>query len=231
MIKILFQGDSITDGNRYKAPETRWDLNHQIGHSYVYPIAAALGRRFPGKYHFINRGVSGDCIDKLAARWQQDTLDENPDVLSILVGINGNGRNGSFFPEGADAHLEHFDATYRHLLDSARQHNPQIKFVIMEPFVLPVGNYKEAYAVFMQVFQRKQAIIRQIAEDYEAVFIPIQKRLESLVEESAKSLALNGCTIDPNAYWLWDGIHPTEAMHGFISELWLDATNNLLQSW
>lgn len=30
-MKILFQGDSITDGNRYKEPERRHDLNHQIG--------------------------------------------------------------------------------------------------------------------------------------------------------------------------------------------------------
>ena len=29
-MKILFQGDSITDGNRYKEPERRHDLNHQI---------------------------------------------------------------------------------------------------------------------------------------------------------------------------------------------------------
>ena len=40
MIRILFQGDSITDGNRYKTEESRWDLNHQIGHSYAHIIAA-----------------------------------------------------------------------------------------------------------------------------------------------------------------------------------------------
>ena len=64
MIHILFQGDSITDGNRHKKIEQRWDLNHQIGHSYVYLIAAALGRKFPGRYHFINRGVSA-CLSNI----------------------------------------------------------------------------------------------------------------------------------------------------------------------
>ena len=49
MIRILFQGDSITDGNRYKDPSSRWDLNHQIGHSYVFNITGILGRRAPGK--------------------------------------------------------------------------------------------------------------------------------------------------------------------------------------
>ena len=33
---VLFTGDSISDGNRYKEEKDRSDLNHQIGHSYVY---------------------------------------------------------------------------------------------------------------------------------------------------------------------------------------------------
>ena len=56
MLKILFQGDSITDGNRLKEPELRWDLNHQIGHSYAFIDAAKLGYQNPGKYIFVNRG-------------------------------------------------------------------------------------------------------------------------------------------------------------------------------
>ena len=98
MIRVLFQGDSITDGNRYKDPQNRWDLNHQIGHSYVFNVVGALGRRFPGKYAFINRGVSGDTVEKIAARWQQDTSDEKPDVLSLLLGINGHGSFDGAYP-------------------------------------------------------------------------------------------------------------------------------------
>ena len=47
MIRIVFQGDSITDGNRYKEIEQRWDKNHQIGHSYVFSIASYLGKNIP----------------------------------------------------------------------------------------------------------------------------------------------------------------------------------------
>ena len=42
-MKILFQGDSITDGARLKPVEKRWDKNHQIGHSYAYIVSAKLG--------------------------------------------------------------------------------------------------------------------------------------------------------------------------------------------
>ena len=228
MIRVLFQGDSITDGNRYKSEESRWDLNHQIGHSYAYVIASTLGKKHPGRYHFINRAISSDCVDRMAARWQVDTLDENPDVLSILLGINGNYDHDGKYPEGIDTHLAHFEKTYRWLLETARAQNPELKIVIIEPFVLPVGRYATHYDAFMSVFTRKQEIIKEIAADYGAIFIPIQKRLEALVRECAPTLKANGCDVDSNAYWLWDGIHPTESMQGLIAELWLDATKNVL---
>ena len=228
MIRILFQGDSITDGNRYKDAGARWDLNHQIGHSYAYIIASTLMSKSPGKYYVINRGVSSDCVDRMAKRWQTDTLDENPDVLSILLGINGNYEYDGYYPEGVEENIKHFDKAYRSLLDSAITQNPNLKLVIIEPFILPVGRYKEHYDVFMRVFSRKQEIIKQIAEDYGAIFIPMQERLIKLVSDSATALKANGCDVDPMAYWLWDGVHPTEAMHGVLAKLWLDATKNVL---
>ena len=178
MIRILFQGDSITDGNRSKDPKVRWDLNHQIGHSYVFDIVGKLGRKFPGKYHFINRGVSGDTVVKIAERWQTDTLDERPDILSLLLGINGNGENlNGKYPEGEEEHMRQFDIGYRALLNAAREQNPDLKIIIMEPFVLPVGEKKAQIYEFIPIFRRKQEIIRKIAEDYNAIFVPVQKRL------------------------------------------------------
>ena len=228
MLRILFQGDSITDGNRYKDAESRWDLNHQIGHSYAYIVASTLGKKHPGKYTIINRGVSSDCLDRVALRWQTDVLDENPDVLSILLGINGNGEYDGYFPEGTEAHLQHFDSTYRALLDSARAQNPALQLVIIEPFVLPVGRYATHYEAFMSVFARKQQMVKEIAKDYGAIFIPVQERLDRLVVDCAPILEANGCDIDPMKYWLWDGVHPTEAMHGVLAELWLDAAKDIL---
>ena len=227
-MKILFQGDSITDGNRYKDPKFRGDLNHQIGHSYVFHVVGALGRRSPGKYVFVNRGVGGDSVSALAARWQQDTLDEHPDVLSLLVGINGNGNRDGVYPEGVEEHLRCFDAEYRSLLTSARAQNPALQMVLIEPFALPTGRVKAHYAEFMRAFARKQELIRRIAEDYGAIFIPVQQHLEALVEASAPALREAGWRADPCAYWLWDGIHPTEAFHHDLAELWLDATREIL---
>ena len=228
MIRVLFQGDSITDGNRYKDPSSRWDLNHQIGHSYVFVIASELGKKHPGKYAFINRGVSGDSVESITARWKEDTLDENPNVLSLLLGTNGNGERDGTFPEGTEVHLRNFEMGYRALLDSARANNPNLKLIIMEPFFLPVGRFKTTYDAFLPVFAEKQQIIRRIAADYGAVFVPVQAKLEKLVQDSVRILKENGCDADPYEYWLWDGIHPTEAMHGVLAELWLDAAKYIL---
>src|SRR3954463_6527239 len=87
--RILFQGDSITDGNRGRNA----DPNHILGHGYVFLIAARHGAEFPAKkLDFINRGVSGDTVSDLERRWQKDALDLKPDILSILIGVNDNSR-------------------------------------------------------------------------------------------------------------------------------------------
>ncbi|MBD0258018.1 MAG: twin-arginine translocation signal domain-containing protein, partial [Cytophagales bacterium] len=84
-VTFLFQGDSITDGNRTRDN----DWNHVMGHGYAYILASKLWYEHPGKgFRFLNRGVSGNKVTDLAARWQADALDLKPDVLSILVGIN-----------------------------------------------------------------------------------------------------------------------------------------------
>lgn len=222
MIRILFQGDSITDGNRYKDPESRWDLNHQIGHSYVFTVVGTLGRRYPGKFTFINRGLSGDSVATITQRWQRDALDERPDLLSLLLGINGNGQFDGVFEEGADEHLRQFEEGYRRLLQTAREENPSLMILLMEPFALPVGHLKPHYQEFLSIFCQKQRIVRELAKEFDAVFVPIQETLEAMVAKTAPVLEAEGNPCDPMSYWLWDGIHPTETMHSLLSEMWLE---------
>src|SRR6476660_1574648 len=64
---FLFQGDSITDGNRTRNN----DWNHVMGHGYQFIIASRLWYDFPKKaLHFLNRGISGNKVTDIAARWQ-----------------------------------------------------------------------------------------------------------------------------------------------------------------
>jgi len=59
---ILFQGDSITDGNRGRSA----DPNHILGHGYVFIIAAKYGAAFAAmNLEFVNRGSSGNTVREL----------------------------------------------------------------------------------------------------------------------------------------------------------------------
>jgi lysophospholipase L1-like esterase len=81
---ILFQGDSITDGNRGRNA----DPNHIMGHGYAFSIASRVGADFPTSgFNLYKRGISGNKVTDLKNRWQEDALNIKPDVLSILVGI------------------------------------------------------------------------------------------------------------------------------------------------
>ena len=63
--RILFQGDSITDGNRGRNN----DLNHILGHGYQFIIACKYGAELPERnLTFMNRGVSGNRVSSLARR-------------------------------------------------------------------------------------------------------------------------------------------------------------------
>ena len=83
-MKILFQGDSITDGNRGRTD----DPNHIMGHGFAFSIASRLGAKYPAKFEFINKGNSGDEVLKLLARWRLDAVLLKPDLVSILIGTN-----------------------------------------------------------------------------------------------------------------------------------------------
>ena len=89
--RILFQGDSITDGNRGRS----LDPNHILGHGYVFITAARHGAAFPAaQLDFYNRGVSGNTGRELQKRWPKDTLELKPDLLSVMIGVNDSSKIG-----------------------------------------------------------------------------------------------------------------------------------------
>src|SRR5690606_145565 len=60
-----------------------------LGTGYPLLVASALLRNQPDAgWRFLNRGVSGDRVPELQARWQEDAIALAPDVLSVLVGVN-----------------------------------------------------------------------------------------------------------------------------------------------
>ena len=91
------------------------DRNHYLGHSYVFLIAARLGVDMPdAQLDIYNRGISGHKVGDLRGRWQKDAIYMNPDLLSILIGVNDVGRN----LDGVD--IKKWEADYRFILTASR---------------------------------------------------------------------------------------------------------------
>ena len=87
-MKILFQGDSITDASRNR-DITQANHPAALGSGYPNLVAANLLMNHPAaNLSFLNRGISGNSIVDLYARWKSDALNLNPDLISILIGVN-----------------------------------------------------------------------------------------------------------------------------------------------
>ncbi|GAB2543848.1 SGNH/GDSL hydrolase family protein [Spirosoma aerophilum] len=201
---FLFQGDSITDGNRGR----NTDPNHIMGHGYAYSVASRIGADFPERdFVFYNRGISGNKITDLQKRWQPDTLDLKPDVLSILIGINDTA--ATIHKPAEATTLDQFETIYRSLLDESRRANPDTLFVLGIPFVYPVGSRKENFDRWQSDAQNRQAVVRKLAGEFNAVIVDYPAVFDKAI--TAKSAE----------YWIWDGIHPTVFAHELMAREWI----------
>lgn len=215
MKTILFYGDSITDGNRYKEEKDRGDLNHQIGHSYAYVIDALLGSRYPERdLRFINRGISGNRVIDLYGRVYEDLIELKPDVVSILVGVNDG-------PQAEHARhatgRETYGKLYRMMLTEIRKALPEVKLILCEPFLGQRGPvYDPDYALWSSCIHGYQEEVRQIAEEFDAVFVPLQECFDQACEKR------------DTLYWIWDGVHPSESGHGLIAAQWMKYAEQLV---
>lgn len=215
MKKILFIGDSITDGNRYKEEKDRGDLNHQIGHSYAYVINALLGSAYPEKnLQFFNRGISGNRILDIYGRMYEDIVELKPDVVSILVGVNDG-------PQAEHAHYatgaEKYGTLYRMMLKELKEALPNVQLIICEPFMGQNGPvYDTDYASWKACMDGYRLEARKTAEEFGAVFVPLQEAFDRAYE------------VQDTKYWIWDGVHPTENGHGLIARQWLKYAKHLI---
>jgi lysophospholipase L1-like esterase len=190
-LKILFQGDSITDAGRER------NHNESLGDGYVMFTAAWLSALYP-EFHlkFLNRGVAGNRVRDLRSRWKKDCLDLRPDLVSILIGVN-------------DIHwkptsTESFRSDYSSILEQTKQLKSQI--VILEPFLVDAnGSFLQLYHKLMD----KINIIRELAEEFET-------KLISLNDVFAKASTKRG-----SSFWTLDGVHPTLVGHALIAQSWI----------
>lgn len=209
-MKILFYGDSITDAGR--ARTANGDI-YELGYGFVRVIADRLTGVAPEKYDVVNRGISGNRIVDLYARVKCDLWNENPDVVSILIGINDIWHEIAH-KNGVD--IERFEKVYRMLIEDTKKALPNAKIILCEPFVLEGVATVEAgtdkYQRFCEVYEYAKRV-KALANDYGCAFVPLQEQFTKKAKASKAE------------YYLSDGVHPHTAGATLIADEWLKIFN------
>ena len=213
---ILFQGDSITDAFR-KPGEV--GISYQMGSGWAMIVAARLLAERPcDGLRFENRGVSGNGLTQMETRWEVDCLALRPNILNLLVGVN----ETMLLQKGAEGlPVAEFEVRYRRLLQRTRQALPVVRLVLCEPFLLPFPGYANAgpkrqfnlpaiTESHLADIRLRQTTVRRLAAECDAVFVPLQDRLE-------QAAAATG-----TEHWLFDGVHPNAAGQWLIAKTWLE---------
>ena len=190
-MKVLFDGDSITDAGRDRADRYGW-----AGYVALCGKASA-----PHGVEVFNRGISGDRTINLLARIEPDLAEVRPDALVILIGINDTWRR---YDSNDTTSVRSFEKNYRMILESAQKYVSQI--LLMEPYLIPTDPQK---ACFREDLDPKIQVVRKLAREFRTEFLPLDGLF---AEASVKD--------GPEAY-SDDGVHPNRGGQEFIAREWL----------
>jgi lysophospholipase L1-like esterase len=203
-VRVLFQGDSITDAGRDKRNY------HNMGNGYPKFASRLIAEAHPEiEFDFINLGISGNRTDQLFDRLYSDCIAFNPDVVSILIGVND-----VWHRPGVDTTDEQIEVNYRTILENLKN-KTNAKIVMICPFYLDAEKNMHLRDDLKTIIP----IVEKLAEKYADVFIP----LDSIFAEAMK-------TQPEPLYYSADGVHPNANGSEFIGKVYADAVLPVIKS-
>jgi lysophospholipase L1-like esterase len=212
--KFLLIGDSITDCGRTKSNPppaggtgVSEGLFDPLGRGYVTMVEALLGACYPQLgIRVLNTGNSGHTVKDLKARWKVDVLDQKPDWLSVMIGINDVWRQFDS-PRQTETHVlpDEYERTYDELLAQTRALLKGL--VLMTPFYIE-PNPADRMRARMDEYG---AIVKKLASRHGAVLVDTQAAFNRTLDHYyAGTLA-------------WDRVHPNQTGHMILAKALLDA--------
>ena len=191
-MKLVFLGDSITEGGRDRSDPA------SLGSEYVELFYNKLRNLYEDIPFIVrNRGVSGDCVADMRARLEADVLSEKPDVVVVLAGVNDVVRERApGEPFDADA----FAADYEDILRRVKECGA--KLIVAEPFLFAVPDKKR----FRRNFDAALAKIRALAAQYADAHVSLDEIFAG-VSQNAGIAAYSP-----------DGVHPTHRAERLIAD-------------
>ena len=205
-MKILFQGDSITDASRDKRNY------HHMGNGYPKFASAQIAEAHPEtEFEFINFGISGNRTSQVFDRLYADGIAFQPDIFSILIGINDIWHRYSATP--ISTYDEQFALNYRMILKEVRE-KTNAKIIMLQPFLLDAPEKAHMRADLDKILPIVDALAKEFADVY--------VRLDEAFAEALKTQP------EPKFYSA-DGVHPNQNGAAFIGNLYAEAVEKLLK--
>lgn len=207
-MRILFQGDSITDGGR------DYRNYHNLGNGYPKYAAELIQKAFPTQtFEFFNFGVAGNPTARVFERLYHDGIFFQPDVFSILVGINDiYYRHLTNAPMPILTTDEQIAANYRAILSNVKKHT-NAKILVLSPYLLDC----EDMAFLRPELERLQITVHALADEFADAYIPLDRLFDAALK-----------TQPSPQYYSKDGIHPNEEGAKFIAKHYCEAIKPLI---
>ena len=206
-MKIVFQGDSITDGGRDKRNY------HELGHGYASFAAKYIKEAHPEMdIEFINMGISGNRSGQVFDRIYPDAIEFQPDVFSILVGVNDAWHRYHHNIGTTDAQYE---LNLRCILERVKKET-NAKILLMSPYILDCD--KPPRPQIREDLKTMIPIVKRLADEYADVYLPLQEHFDKALPVQPES-----------HYYSADGIHPNQNGAQFIGKLYAEYVEPLLK--
>ncbi|RBW70666.1 SGNH/GDSL hydrolase family protein [Bacillus taeanensis] len=195
--RILLIGDSITDADRRQDPE-------EIGYGYTRLIRDYYTVTYPQKnLSFVNKGVGGNRVTDLAARWKEDVLTCNPDWLSVSIGINDVWRQLDN-PQMEQVYPEDFEKVYYNLLKQVKAQT-KAKIILMEPTIIEEKINSDGNRMLIPYVK----VVHRLAETFDAVLVPTHEVFINFLQ-SGQGIELTT-----------DGVHMTSVGNMLMAQTWI----------
>ncbi|SEO59841.1 Lysophospholipase L1 [Amphibacillus marinus] len=197
--RYLFIGDSITEWGRFEDEEG-------LGNNYVRNIRDHLALEKPNQIpEIINRGIGGNRVTDLVARWQTDVIELAPNQLSISIGINDVWRQ--IDDSNIDQVMpEQFEELYRDLIKQTNEKLPNTRIILMEPTVIEEQRDSKGN----QLLKPYVEIVNKLAKEFRLTIVPTH---QAFIDYLSKV---------PDCPLTIDGVHMSSTGNALMAKTWLD---------
>ena len=193
---FVFAGDSITDCGRRGA-------NAPLGDGYARLTTQLIAARYPQhEIKFINSGISGNTVQNLRDRWQDDVLFHQPDWVSVKIGINDLHRTLNGTPDSTPPDI--YETTYRGILERTRASGARL--ILIDPFYISTETGADSFRKKVLDFLPEYLnIVEKLAGEFDALHV----RTHQLFAEQLK--------YRPAEYFCPEPVHPYTSGHLVIA--------------